>query len=188
MRCIGVKQNENCCISRVSSIHIWLHTHIKKRKYTRIYSMCEYNEQNLWFEMGMCMFVGRCDAIILWIRWIFYTLRIWATVFYANHLKFKLLVWSWSVLFFYYAIKAYWFPYHLQTDTSRLTIGSRADMSNENIKHLTNSIRDEQDTSCHQSQHIRQMYKGMIAYISPLGNSWWLIFNKIEKSKRHAKS
>lgn len=67
-------------------------------------------------------------------------------------------------------------------DTSRLTIGSRADISNE--KQLKNSIRDEQDASCH---HIGQMYKGMIAYISPLGNSWWL-FRKIEKSKGHEKS
>lgn len=90
--------------------------------------------------------------------------------------------------FFYYPIKAYCFPYHLQTDQSRLTIGLRADMSNENIKQLKNSIRDEQDTSCHRSHHIRQMYKGMIAHISPLGNSWWLIFNEIEKSKRHEKS
>lgn len=129
--------------------------------------------------MDMCMFWGCCDAIILWIRWHlgsepqFFMQTIWNSNDCSDHGQY----------YFFIVIKAY------------VLISQPRANGYKSTNHWLQSWcfkwktpkefnQGRQDASCH---HIRQMYKGMIAYISPLGNSWWL-FKKIEKSKGHEKS
>lgn len=137
-------------------------THIKKEN-THKYTVC-VNIMNKTFDwMDMCMFLGCCDAVILWIRCHlgsepqFFMQTIWNSNDCSDHGQY----------YFFIMWLKYMFrlPKHVQMDTSRLTIGSKKlKLTFQIKKQLKNSIRDEQDASCHCCHHIRQMYKGMIAY------------------------